>query len=70
MKNPVHDHYVSCAGLTRAGCGAQFSNTIEKCPACGKANPEFVKTAYQDRDTPDTERAPTERPPAEKEVPS
>lgn len=32
----VHDHYVRCE------CGALYSNPIEACLACGKANPELA----------------------------
>ncbi len=38
MSGSTHDHYVTCS------CAAHFSNTIEKCPACGKANSEFAPT--------------------------
>lgn len=34
----VHDHYVTCK------CGAQYSDPIEKCPACGLINPELAST--------------------------
>lgn len=35
-KTSVHDHYVRCT------CDALYSNPIEKCPACGKPNPELA----------------------------
>lgn len=62
MTNPIHNHYVTCA------CGAQFSDTIERCPKCKKLNPELPtlnakspdeKPSTNEEPIPPTERAPT-----------
>lgn len=51
----VHDHYVKCS------CGAEYSDTIEACLACGRANPELPTLNAKDPSEPhDEATAPTE----------
>jgi hypothetical protein len=42
----AHDYYVRCS------CDALYSNPIEKCPACGKANPDLKAKRDTDRASP------------------
>jgi len=49
-KNSVHNYYITC------GCTAMYSDPIEKCPACGKANPELTTGGA------DTQPAPRKEP--------